>query len=73
MEENQDIQEQEVHLKDYLRVLQRRKSIILLVLLISLPLIFIKAFSGEPLYRASARLLVERDTTPTLISNNRVG
>ncbi len=72
MEHEQDIQEQEVHLKDYLRVLQRRKYIILLIFIISMPLIVIRAFSGDPMYGATAKLLIERDTTPSFITDARM-
>ncbi|MFP4446873.1 MAG: GumC family protein, partial [Desulfosudaceae bacterium] len=73
MENNPEIQEQEVHLKDYLRVLKRRKYVILLVLAVSIPLIIIRAFSGEPMYGATAKLLIEPDTTPTLLTEHRLG
>ncbi len=69
-----DFQEQEIHLKDYLRVLLRRKYIILLVIGISLPIIIIRAFSGDPVYQATAKLLIERDTaSTTFLTNYRIG
>ncbi len=65
--------EQNIHLKDYWRILLRRKYMILLVVVVSLPLIFIRAFSGVPIYQATAKLLIERNTAPQLLTAYHIG
>ncbi len=73
MTDELDFKEEEINLRKYLWILIRRKYIILLVFAVSLPLILINAFSETPLYRASAKLLIEKDNAPMLLSNNRFG
>ena len=68
-QENSTLDEESIHLKDYLQVLLRRKYIILLVFIVCLPIVIIQAFSYEPLYRASSKILVERNETPALLTN----
>lgn len=73
MTDELDFKEEEINIRKYLWILLHRKYVILLVVAISLPLILINAFSVTPLYRASAKLLIERDNAPMLLTNNRYG
>ncbi|MFZ2631253.1 MAG: polysaccharide biosynthesis tyrosine autokinase [Desulfosalsimonadaceae bacterium] len=59
---------EDIPLKEYLYVMLRRKNIILLVFLVSLPFIFITAFSGTPVYQATTKLLIQKNYDPSLIS-----
>ena len=59
------MEEQEIHLRDYLRVIQKRKSIIATFFLITFIVVVIGTFSATPIYEASTQILVEKsDNTP---------
>jgi capsular exopolysaccharide synthesis family protein len=73
MTDELDFKEQEINLRKYMWILLRRKYFILLVFAVSLPLILIRTSSETPLYRATGKMLIERDTTPMLLSNSYVG
>jgi polysaccharide biosynthesis transport protein len=60
--------EDENPIKQYLNVLNRRKNVILLIFLVSLPFILIRAFSGTPVYKATAKLLIKKNYDPALIA-----
>jgi polysaccharide biosynthesis transport protein len=62
--------EDENPIRQYLGVINRRKKIILLIFLVCLPFVLIKAFSGTPVYTATAKLLVKRNMDPALVSTN---
>jgi len=70
MADELDFKEQEINLRKYMWILLRRKYIILLVFAASLPLIIINITSVIPLYRASAKILIERNTVPTMLLSN---
>jgi uncharacterized protein involved in exopolysaccharide biosynthesis len=61
--------EENIHLKDYIQVLLRRKYIILLVFIVCLPFVVIQAFSYNPVYRASSKIFIQRSDVPNLITN----
>ncbi len=60
--------EDENPIKQYLNVLLRRKNIILLVFVVCLPFVLIKAFSGTPVYKATAKLLIKKNYDPSFAS-----
>ena len=62
--------EDENPIRQYLGVINRRKKIILLIFLVCLPFVLIKAFSGTPVYTATAKLLIKRNMDPALVSTN---
>ena len=64
--------EQEIDIKKYLSILNRRKYILLLVLILCCPFVIIKALSGKPVYQATTKLLIQRGDVPGLITNNRI-
>ncbi|RJP84270.1 MAG: polysaccharide biosynthesis tyrosine autokinase [Desulfobacteraceae bacterium] len=59
---------EDIPLKDYLYVMLRRRNIILLIFLVSLPFTLITAFSGTPVYQASTKLLIKKNYDPSLLS-----
>ena len=61
-------QEDENLIKQYLNVILRRKNIIVLVFLVCLPFVLIKAFSGTPVYKATAKLLIKKNYDPAFQS-----
>ncbi|MDA3896046.1 MAG: polysaccharide biosynthesis tyrosine autokinase [Desulfobacteraceae bacterium] len=60
--------EDENPIKQYLNVVLRRKNIILLIFLVCLPFVLIKAFSGIPVYKATAKLMIKKNYNPGFIS-----
>lgn len=60
--------EDENPIKQYFNVILRRKNIILLIFLVCLPFVLIKAFSGVPVYKASAKLMIKKNYDPAFTS-----
>ncbi len=54
--------EQEIHLRDYIRVLQKRKMTVLTFLAITFFTVVIVTFSSTPLYTATSQVLIEKNT-----------
>ena len=52
---------QEVHLLDYFQVIRKRKSIILACLLVSLTTVAIANYVMEPIYKTTARIMIEEE------------
>lgn len=65
--------EKEVHLLDYLKVLQKRKSTIYTTIAIIMVLTAVYTFSTTPLYEASAKLLIEQSEKDPLSNSGYVG
>jgi len=61
---------QEIHLKDYLRVILKRKWIILTFMVIVLTLTVLSSAQKEPYYRATVRLSIERQTANVVVFPN---
>ena len=53
--------EEEIHLRDYLQVIKKRKGLILLVLLVVVALAAVMAFTAVPQYTASSQLMIEKN------------
>lgn len=53
--------EQEIHLRDYIRVLQKRKMTVLTFLSITFFLVVLITFTSTPLYTASSQVLIEKN------------
>jgi capsular exopolysaccharide synthesis family protein len=62
MLEADDFQEPEIHLKDYIHVLQKRKWLILAVVVISFSFQSITTFRERPRYDAVAQVLIDQGT-----------
>jgi polysaccharide biosynthesis transport protein len=58
---SQDIQEQEIHLRDYFRVILKRKMTVLTFLAITFFTVVIATFSATPYYTASSQVLIEKN------------
>jgi len=61
---------QEIHLKDYLRVILKRKWIIGTCGVIVLILAVLSSMNKEPYYRAAVRLSIQRDSSNVLVFPN---
>lgn len=63
--------EKEIHLRDYLRVINKRKSTVFTFFIITLTVVIIASFTAVPIYRASTKVMVERNTSSPLTGNYR--
>ncbi len=54
-------QEQEIHLRDYLLVISKRRSIVITFLTITFFTVLIATFTATPYYTASSQVLIERN------------
>ncbi len=59
--------EQEIHLRDYLRVLKKHRFIIVLFLLTTVVSVGIGTWAMTPIYKSSIQVLIERDNGPGLL------
>ncbi len=68
---DQNMQEEQINIRDYLQILLRRKYLILLVLALSIPFIILHALSQKqlPQYRAVSKLMIEKAASPALITS----
>lgn len=55
------IEEKEIHLRDYARVIQKRRSTVLVFFVITFIVVLIGTLSATPMYMATANLLVEKN------------
>jgi len=65
-DENDEPQEQEIHLRDYIHVLQKRKWLLLAAVVISFSTAAIVTFRARPRYQAAAQVIIERETAKIL-------
>jgi polysaccharide biosynthesis transport protein len=62
--------EKEIHLRDYLRIITKRKGTIITFFLLTLIIVVIATFTATPLYLASTKVIIERNTSNSLTSNS---
>lgn len=63
--------ETETHLRDYLRVVSKRKYTVVTFFLIVFVGIVVSVFSSTPMYMATTKLLIEKEAPPGYLSQNR--
>lgn len=63
--------EKEIHLRDYLRVIVKRKGTVLTFFLITLIVVIIASFTATPMYLATTSVLIEKNTSDSLTSGYR--
>lgn len=61
-------QEKEIHLRDYFRVLAKRKGIALTFLTLTFIFVVIGTFTATPYYMATTKVMIERDNSDPLSS-----
>lgn len=64
-----DPQEQEIHLRDYLRVLRKRRAVIFAFACIVFVVTLLATLATTPLYQAETELLIERNQPQSLMTN----
>ena len=62
METWEEKSEREVHLRDYLKVVLRRKWVVIAFFVIVVVTVAINTFSMQPIYRATCQVLIERES-----------
>lgn len=67
---NQNIEEKEIHLRDYLRIILKRRNTVLTFFVIITVAFIIGAFSATPVYRATTRVLIEKGESGNLSAMN---
>jgi len=55
-----------IHLREYLKVLRKRKYIVLTCFIIVFGVVLIQTFSAQPVYMASTKVLIEKVVQPVL-------
>jgi capsular exopolysaccharide synthesis family protein len=69
MNENRMLQEKEIHLRDYLNIVRKRKFIVFSIFIITFTIVLISALTATPIYKASTRILIEKSESSPLIPN----
>jgi polysaccharide biosynthesis transport protein len=64
-------QEPEVHLRDYLRVLQKRRWTVIAFFVILVTTVAVGTFTARPVYRSGVQILIEREN-PNVVSIQEV-
>ena len=65
------MKEKEIHLRDYLRVIRKRKNTVLTFFFITVIVVIIATFTATPIYRASSSVMIERNTSSPLSGRYR--
>ncbi len=60
-------EEREIHLRDYLRVLEKRKTIIIVFFVVTVLAVTIATLRMVPIYQASTQVLVEKNESTSLM------
>ena len=61
--------EKEIHLRDYLRIVNKRKGTILTFFMLTLLVVIIATFTATPMYRASTKVMIEKNTAGGLTNS----
>ena len=64
------IEEEEIHLRDYLRILYKRRYVVGLVFLVTMLVVILVTVRSAPIYEASVQVLVEKNAEGTLVGPN---
>lgn len=62
--------EKEIHLRDYLRIIAKRKSTILTFFIITFTVVMIGTLTATPMFKASTKMLVEKSDSKPLLLND---
>lgn len=68
--QEQIIEEEEIHLRDYLRVLYKRRYVVGLVFLVIMLAVILVTVRTTPVYEASVQVLVEKNNESALVGPN---
>ena len=62
--------EKEIHLRDYLRIIIKRKGSILTFFVLTMLIVMIATFTATPLYLAGTKVMIERNTAGSLTTSS---
>jgi capsular exopolysaccharide synthesis family protein len=65
------IPEKEIHLRDYFRVVQKRRGTVFAFFILPFVTVIIATFTATPMYRAVTKVMIERNTSSALTSAYR--
>ncbi len=60
------MEEKEIHLRDYLRIVNKRRNTVITFFIITITVVVIATFTATPYYKASTKVMVERNTSAAL-------
>jgi capsular polysaccharide biosynthesis protein len=66
MLQKKDIKEEEIHLRDYMRVMLRRMGIVIVSLIISVTTVTIFSFKATPINQATTQAMIVRESTDVI-------
>ncbi len=66
-----DLEEEEIHLSEYLMVLRKRKKLILIVFILIVAISQYYTYKAVPVFQASARMIVDRENLSSPITGKR--
>ena len=69
MNENRMLEEKEIHLRDYLNIVRKRKLIVFSIFIITFTIVLINTLTATPIYEASTRILIEKNKSSPLMPN----
>jgi polysaccharide biosynthesis transport protein len=61
------VYEKEIHIRDYLRIISRRRHIVMTTFLIILAMVLMVTFLSVPLYEASSKIVIEKKGAEPLV------
>ncbi len=61
------LREKEIHLRDYLNILSKRRFIVFSIFIITFTVVLISTLTATPIYEASTRLLIEKTNASPLM------
>jgi len=68
--QDQIVEEEEIHLRDYLRTIVKRRYVVGLVFIVAMLAAILVTARTAPVYKASVQLLVEKNNEATLVGQN---
>ncbi|WP_298037177.1 polysaccharide biosynthesis tyrosine autokinase [uncultured Desulfuromonas sp.] len=63
--------EEEIHLRDYLRIINKRRGTVVMVLIVVLALTLLRTFSATPLYSGTTKVMIEKVAPSELVDAYR--
>ena len=69
-QEESQLRTEEVHLRDYIHVINKRRTLVVAVFAVIFVLVVLYTFSRTPLYRGTTKVLIEKATSEKLTGNS---
>lgn len=60
------MQEQEIHLRDYLKIIQKRRTVVVAFLVVTFATVVVGTFAATPMYEAVCEVLIEKNESTQL-------